>query len=42
VSGSQSGKRHWEKSAFTAMLPNDVQVTPEEARSMVHWILTGR
>ena len=40
VTGSDPGTRHWSgKAAFVSMLPNDVQVTPDEARSLVRWIL---
>lgn len=40
VTGSDPRDRHWKKqAAFAFMLPNDVEVTPEEARSIVRWIL---
>ena len=38
--GTAKGTRHWSKqAAFVAMLPNDAEVTPEESRALVRWIL---
>ena len=40
--GTPKGARHWSReAAFTSMLPNDAEVTPEEARTLVRWILAG-
>ena len=42
ISGTGKGKRHWpNEAAFASMLPNDAEVTPEEARSLVKWILAA-
>ena len=42
ISGSDPASRHWkEHAAFTQMLPNAIEVTPEEARSLVRWVLGG-
>jgi len=38
--GTPKGTRHWSReAAFASMLANDAEVTPEEARSLVRWIL---
>jgi len=39
--GGRPGDRHWAGKASTdRMLPNAVEITPEEARSLVTWILS--
>jgi cytochrome c len=41
VGGTDPKARHWKnQAAFTSMLPNEVAVTDEEARSLVRWILS--
>jgi cytochrome c len=41
VGGTDPKVRHWKnEAAFTSMLPNEVAVTDDEARSMVRWILS--
>ena len=38
--GTAPDTRHWRnQAAFAAMLPNEPRTTPEEARSLVRWIL---
>jgi len=39
LGGSDPGRRHWPQAAFMSMLPNQTEVTPEEARTLVRWIL---
>lgn len=39
--GPWPGDRHWAgRVSSEGMMPNTVQVTPEEARALVHWILS--
>jgi len=41
VTGSDPKQRHWSRqAAFVAMLPNDAEVTPAQARTLVRWILS--
>lgn len=41
IGGSEPGARHWKnRAAFTDMLPNAAETSPEEARSLVRWILS--
>ncbi len=41
VGGTDPQARHWKnQAAFTSMLPNEVAVTDDEARSLVRWILS--
>lgn len=41
IGGSDPGERHWKnRAAFAKMLPNTVEVTPDEARALVRWILS--
>ena len=40
-SGPRARDRHWAgKTSFTQMFPNELEVTNEEAREIVGWILT--
>jgi cytochrome c551/c552 len=42
VAGTDPQHRHWaNRAAFAAMPPNRVEVTPEEARALVRWILSS-
>lgn len=39
--GPRPGDRHWTGKVTTdRMFPNTVEIKPEEARSLVHWILS--
>ena len=41
-SGTQRGERHWEGVAsIPNMPPNEIEVTPAQARELVRWILAG-
>ena len=41
VGGTDPKDRHWKnQAAFTSMLPNEVAVSDDDARSLVHWILS--
>ena len=41
VGGTDPQVRHWKnQAAFTSMLPNEVAVSDDEARSLVRWILS--
>lgn len=43
VGGTDPKARHWKnQAAFTSMLPNEVAVSDDEARSLVRWILSQR
>ncbi|HEX7606067.1 MAG TPA: c-type cytochrome [Usitatibacter sp.] len=43
VGGTDPRDRHWKnQAAFTSMLPNEVAVSDDEARSLVRWILSLR
>jgi cytochrome c551/c552 len=43
VGGTDPKERHWKsQAAFTSMLPNEVAVSDDEARSLVRWILSQR
>lgn len=43
IGGSNPGERHWKnQAAFASMPPNEVEVTPQEARALVGWILSLR
>ncbi|HWH39375.1 MAG TPA: c-type cytochrome [Usitatibacter sp.] len=43
LTGSDPQARHWKgRAAFAQMLPNKDEVSAEEARSLVRWILSGR
>lgn len=42
IAGSDPKDRHWKtQAAFAFMIGNDAEVTPDEARSLVRWILAG-
>ena len=42
ITGSDPRVRHWpNEAAFASMLPNDAEVTPEQARTLVHWIIAS-
>jgi cytochrome c551/c552 len=41
INGSSPDERHWARSAaFASMLPNEQEATPDEARTLVRWILS--
>ena len=40
LNGSDPSHRHWSGDAFTSMLPNAPTITPQEARTLVRWILS--
>ena len=43
LTGSDPQARHWKgRASFAQMLPNESEVSAEEARSLVRWILSGR
>jgi cytochrome c len=43
IGGSDPQVRHWKnRAAFTRMLPNEIEVTHDEARALVRWILSLR
>ena len=43
LAGSDPGNRHWKGHVeFDRMLSNEVATTPDEARRLVHWILSQR
>jgi len=42
LAGTDPKHRHWaNQAAFAAMPPNRVEVTPDEARTLVRWILAS-
>jgi cytochrome c len=43
LTGSDPQARHWKgRAAFAQMPPNESEVSAEEARALVRWILSGR
>jgi cytochrome c len=43
LTGTDPQARHWKgRAAFAQMLPNEGEVSAEEARALVRWILSGR
>ena len=43
LTGSDPQARHWKgRATFAQMLPNEGEVSAQEARSLVRWILSGR
>ncbi|HET7400175.1 MAG TPA: c-type cytochrome [Usitatibacter sp.] len=43
LTGSDPQARHWKgRASFAQMLPNEGEVSAEEARLLVRWILSGR